>query len=96
LTGVLEFAKEFEEACKAKGITLYVNKPRCRKMNGYVERCHRRMREEFYQVRDYLPLTVHEIRKYLQLDDYYYNALHSKISRVCYTSKKVRKRNLAL
>jgi len=35
----------------------------------YVERCHRTMREEFYQVRDYLPLVVHKIRKYTELDD---------------------------
>jgi hypothetical protein len=49
-------------------------------MNGYVERCHRTMREEFYQARDYLPLTVHEIRKYLELDDYYYNYIRPHAS----------------
>jgi len=76
----LEFLAEFESACKAKGITLYVNRPRSPKMNGYVERCHRTMREEFYQARDYLSLTVHEIRKYLELNDYYYNYIRPHAS----------------
>jgi len=38
------------------------------------------MREEFYQARDYLLLTVHEIRKYLELDDYYYNYIRPHAS----------------
>jgi hypothetical protein len=47
---------------------------------GYVERCHRTMREEFYQVRDYLPLVVHKIRKYIELDDCYYNNIRPDAS----------------
>jgi putative transposase len=78
--GGSEFAGQFEEVCKMERITLHVNKPRCPKMNGYVEKCHRTMREEFYQARDYLPLTVHEIRKYLELDDYYYNYIRPHAS----------------
>ena len=61
-------------------IKLYVNRPRTPKMNGCVERCHRTMKEEFYQARDYLPLTVHELRKYLELDDYYYNNIRPHAS----------------
>ena len=38
------------------------------------------MKEEFYQARDYLPLTVHELRKYLELDDYYYNNIRPHAS----------------
>ena len=41
------------------------------------------MREEFYQARDYLLLTVHEIRKYLELDDYYYQLYPTS----CFTQK---------
>jgi hypothetical protein len=46
----------------------------------YVERCHRTMGKEFYQVRDYLPLVVHKIRKYIELDDCYYNNIRPDAS----------------
>ena len=28
---------------------------------------------EFFEDQDYLPLTVHQLRKYIELDDYYQN-----------------------
>ena len=45
--GGSEFHGEFEEACKARGILLFVL-PRCSpKLDGYVERAHRTHVEEF-------------------------------------------------
>jgi len=47
--GGSEFAAEFEAACAALGIALYVLPPRKPKLNGGVERLHRTWREEFYE-----------------------------------------------
>ncbi len=48
--GGSEFQAEFEQACQAKGIQLFVLPPHSPKLNGYVERAHRTHYEEFYQV----------------------------------------------
>jgi putative transposase len=48
--GGSEFKAEFEAACKAKGILLFVLPPRSPKLNGRVERSNRTHDEEFYQV----------------------------------------------
>ncbi len=48
--GGSEFAAEFELACQARGLPLFVL-PRCSpKLNGQVERAHRTHNEEFYEV----------------------------------------------
>jgi putative transposase len=39
---------EFEEACCALGIALFVLPPRSPKLNGHVERMQRTFKEEFY------------------------------------------------
>ena len=48
--GGSEFKAEFEEACRRKGILLFVLPPRSPKLNGRVERSNRTHDEEFYQV----------------------------------------------
>lgn len=50
--GGSEFHAAFEEACKAKGIKLFVLPPRSPKLNGHVERAQRTHTEEFYEVYD--------------------------------------------
>jgi hypothetical protein len=80
-----------------KGRTLYICKGRCSKMDGHVDKCHRTIREKFYQVRDYLPLTLRETRKYLELDDYYYNNIrpHASLKNkppMLYLKERFRKR----
>ena len=48
--GGSEFAAEFEQACQARGLPLFVL-PRCSpKLNGQVERAHRTHNEEFYEI----------------------------------------------
>jgi len=48
--GGSEFAAEFEQACQARRLPLFVL-PRCSpKLNGQVERAHRTHNEEFYQI----------------------------------------------
>ena len=46
--GGSEFMAEFEAACQARGIRLFVLPPRSPKLNGCVERMNRTWREEFY------------------------------------------------
>ena len=48
--GGSEFAAEFEQACQARRLLLFVLPPRSPKLNGPVERAHRTHNEEFYQV----------------------------------------------
>jgi transposase InsO family protein len=43
---------EFEAACQAKGIPLFVLPPRSPKLNGCVERAQRTHTEEFWEVVD--------------------------------------------
>ncbi len=45
-----EFAAEFEQACQARSLPLFVLPPRSPKLNGHVERAHRTHNEEFYEV----------------------------------------------
>ena len=51
--GGSEFEATFEEACKGRGIKLYVLPPRSPKLNGCVERAHRTHIEEFYEVQEF-------------------------------------------
>jgi len=48
--GGSEFAAAFEEACRQRGLKLFVLPPRSPKLNGAVERAHRTHTEEFYEV----------------------------------------------
>jgi putative transposase len=45
-----EFMAEFEAACQARGIALFVLPPRSPKLHGSVERANRTHTEEFYEV----------------------------------------------
>ena len=48
--GGSEFAADFEQACRQRGLRLFVLPPRSPKLNGAVERAQRTHSEEFYQV----------------------------------------------
>jgi transposase InsO family protein len=48
--GGSEFAAEFEAACQARRLPLFVLPPCSPKLNGRVERAHRTHKEEFYEV----------------------------------------------
>ncbi|MDA2914575.1 integrase core domain-containing protein [Acidobacteriia bacterium AH_259_A11_L15] len=48
--GGSEFAAEFEQACRDRGLRLFVLPPRSPKLNGAVERAQRTHTEEFYEV----------------------------------------------
>lgn len=50
-----EFMAEFETACEARGIRLFVLPPRSPKLHGAVERANRTHTEEFYEVTDAEP-----------------------------------------
>ena len=49
IDGGSEFRGEFEVACKARGIRVFVLPPRSPKLNGGVERANRTHAEEFYE-----------------------------------------------
>jgi transposase InsO family protein len=50
--GGSEFMAEFEAACEAQGIALFVLPPRSPKLNGHVERANRTHRSEFWELYD--------------------------------------------
>lgn len=50
--GGSEFRADFERACEAKGLDLYVLPPKRPQLNGAVERCNGSWRYEFYAVYD--------------------------------------------
>jgi putative transposase len=50
--GGSEFMAGFEEACRQRGILLFVLPPRSPKLNGCVERANRTHTEEFYELYD--------------------------------------------
>jgi transposase InsO family protein len=50
-----EFMAQFEAACQARGIRLFVLPPRSPKLHGAVERANRTHTEEFYEVTDAEP-----------------------------------------
>jgi transposase InsO family protein len=64
--GGSEFMAEFEEACQALGLKLFVLPPRSPKLNGHVERMQRTFREEFYTRP--LPSQIPELQR--ELDAY--------------------------
>jgi transposase InsO family protein len=70
--GGSEFKAEFEAACAAKGLHLFVLPPRSPKLNGRVERAQRTHKEEFYQVIE-PPDGLHQLRPQLLLQEQRYN-----------------------
>jgi transposase InsO family protein len=72
--GGSEFKAEFEEACKEKGLRLFVLPPRSPKLNGCVERAQRTHKEEFYQMLD-PPDSLEELRRLLRLQELCYNTV---------------------
>jgi transposase InsO family protein len=72
--GGSEFFSEFEEACKQKGIRLFVLPPKSPKLNGCVERSNRTHTEEFYEVYD-CSWIVSELNKQLLEWEHVYNCI---------------------
>ena len=70
--GGSEFKAEFEAACQAKDLLLFVLPPRSPKLNGRVERAQRTHKEEFYQVLD-PPDTLAGLRAQLLKQEQRYN-----------------------
>lgn len=60
--GGSEFMAQFEAACQARGIALFVLPPRSPKLHGSVERANRTHTEEFYEVTDALlePVAIRD------------------------------------
>lgn len=72
--GGSEFKAEFEEACREKGLQLFVLPPRSPKLNGCVERAQRTHKEEFYQMLD-PPDSLEELRRLLLGQELCYNTV---------------------
>lgn len=72
IDGGSEFKKHFEDACRERGIRLFIIPPRTPKLQGYVERANRTHREEFYEVED-IGLRLEEHNKQLEEWDKTYN-----------------------
>jgi putative transposase len=70
--GGSEFMAEFEHACQAKNIKLYVLPPKSPKINGAVERCNGSWRYEFYSTYE-LPTKVEELNPFLDSFQHLYN-----------------------
>ena len=52
IDGGSEYMGEFEEACRERGLRLFVLSPRSPKLNGHVERANRTHTEEFWECYD--------------------------------------------
>jgi transposase InsO family protein len=70
--GGSEFMAEFEEACVAKGLRLYVLPPKSPQMNGAVERCNAAWRYEFYSTFD-LPRSLEKLNPLIDSFQHLYN-----------------------
>jgi transposase InsO family protein len=70
--GGSEFMAEFEQACQAKGIKLFVLPPKSPKLNGAVERCNGAWRYEFYETYD-LPRHLEALNPILDSFQHLYN-----------------------
>lgn len=69
-----EFMAEFETACAARGIRLFVLPPRSPKLHGAVERANRTHTEEFYEVTDAEP-TLEAFQTELRAWETTYNTI---------------------
>lgn len=74
IDGGSEFKAEFEEACAALSLPLFVLPPHSPKLNGRVERSHRTHEEEFYQCYDG-DLKLAELRPALRAWEDIYNTV---------------------
>jgi transposase InsO family protein len=72
--GGSEFKAEFEAACQARGLQLFVLPPRSPKLNGHVERAQRTHKEEFYQMLD-PPDSIAALRERLKAQEVCYNTV---------------------
>src|SRR5439155_20559469 len=69
-----EFAAVFEEACRQRGLRLFVLPPRSPKLNGQVERANCTHTEEFYEVTPY-SLPIAQLNRELQAWEITYNTI---------------------
>jgi len=74
IDGGSEFKKHFEEACRERGIRLFIIPPRTPKLQGYVESANKTHRVEFYEVED-IGLKMEEHNKQLEEWDKVYNTI---------------------
>jgi transposase InsO family protein len=72
--GGSEFMAEFEEACRSRGLRLFVLPPKSPKLNGHVERANRSHTEEFLELYD-LPWTVSQLNVELRAWESTYNTI---------------------
>ena len=72
IDGGSEFKKHFEQACRERGIRLFIIPPRTPKLQGYVESANKTHRQEFYEVED-IGLRLEEHNKQLEEWDKTYN-----------------------
>lgn len=72
IDGGSEFMAEFEAACAARAIPLYLLPPRSPKLNGAVERCNGAWRYEFYALVD-LPDKIDKIADQVDAFQHLYN-----------------------
>lgn len=72
IDGGSEFMAEFEHACQARNLPLYVLPPRSPKLNGAVERCNGAWRYEFYATVD-LPPQIDKIAEHVEAFQNIYN-----------------------
>lgn len=72
--GGSEFAALFEQACRQRGLRLFVLPPRSPKLNGRVERANRTHTEEFYEITP-CPLPIAQLNRELQAWEQTYNTV---------------------
>jgi transposase InsO family protein len=70
--GGSEFMAEFEQACKDKGLTLFVLPPKRPDLNGAVERAQSSWRYEFYACHD-LPHRLDRLNQHIDAFAHLYN-----------------------
>jgi putative transposase len=70
--GGSEFMAGFEQACRTKGIDLFVLPPKRPQLNGAVERCNGAWRYEFYAVHD-LPHQIERLQPFVDAFAHRYN-----------------------
>jgi putative transposase len=72
--GGSEFAALFEQACRQRGVRLFVLPPRSPKLNGRVERANRTHTEEFYELTP-CSLSITQLNHELQAWERTYNTV---------------------
>jgi transposase InsO family protein len=72
--GGSEFAAAFEDACRQRGLRLFVLPPRSPKLNGAVERAQRTHTEEFYEI-SACSLELQSLNRELRAWEHIYNTV---------------------